>query len=94
MSAILGTVFDPRHTLRVCPRHVQVTVSRSLGVRWLLRGASESNSSVSPLRSRLRRGREESARPRGVLFVMTRAVGSSPPRHVNPPLRPASPRMP
>jgi len=29
MPAIVGMVFDPRHSLHVCPRHVQVTVSRS-----------------------------------------------------------------
>src|SRR6266852_9516770 len=81
IATILGMVFHPFHSSHVCPRHVQVTVSRSRGVRWLLRGASESNSCASS-RSRLRRDREGPARPRGVHVVMTRAVGSTPTYHV------------
>ena len=33
---MLGMVFDPRHLLQVCPLHVRVTVSQSLGIYWLL----------------------------------------------------------
>ena len=86
MPAILDMVFDPRHLLHVYPRHVPVTLSRSRGVHWLLRGASESNSSAT-LRSRLRYNREDIARPRGVHVVMTSAVGSTPTYHVNSPPR-------
>src|SRR6266849_4892189 len=75
-----------RHSLHVYPRRVQVTVSRSRGVHYLLRGALESNSSA-PLHSRLRRDREEPARPRGVQIVMSGAVVSTPTCHVIPPWR-------
>ena len=77
ISAIIRMVCHPRHSLHVCSRHVQVTVSRARGIHLLLRGASGSNNSAA-LRSRLRRDREVLARPRGVRIVMTSAMGSTP----------------
>jgi hypothetical protein len=67
---IIGMVFHRRQSLLVCPRHVQVTVSRSRGIHCPLRSAMQSNTPAA-LRSRLRRDREETARLRGAHLVVT-----------------------
>src|SRR6266446_5042456 len=84
MLPIPDMVFGRPHSVHVRPPQIQVTVSQSLSNCWLLKGASESNGSVS-LRSRLRRDRGVSAKLRGVRIVMPCAAASNPTYHVNPP---------
>ena len=87
-ATILGMVFHPRHSLHVCPRHVQVTVSRSRGIHWPLRCVPES-SSPAAWRSRLHHGRGAAARPRAVRITTLSTGVSSPDYHMDPTQRQA-----